>query len=171
MFLLLKPVLLICVKKPTIIHYAFARDWPLKGWLGAWGVLGMVTVVLVCEPNREMFRDWTFCVPFIVSLLVAPVFFAAMSFVFGGPIVFWPLYSLGRWLAGAPFHIGDRVRILVGPHRDRVVEIYEVWECRCQVRVKLDAQAEKEVRDVFSFTQVFRESPRKPLTQGREEGK
>jgi hypothetical protein len=147
------------VKEPTIIHYAFARNWPLKGYFGAWGIAGIVMVVSVCEPNRELFRDWVFCVFFIVSLLVAPVFFAYSSVIFAA-FVMLPLYYLGRRLAGAPFHVGDRVRILVGPHRDRVVEIYDVWESRCEVRVSLDAESKKDVRDVFEFTQVFRESPK-----------
>ena len=145
--------------KPTIIHYVFARNWPLKGYLGAWAILAIVMVVSVCEPNREMFKDWVFCVFFIVSLLVAPVFFVFLSF----PVAFMvlgPLYYIGERLAGAPFHTGDRVRILVGPQRNRVVEIYDVWNSRSQIRVWLDAEAEREVCDVFDFTQVFRESPR-----------
>ena len=147
------------MKKASIINYAFARDWPAKAYFGAWVILGIVTVVLVCEPSPEMFKDWRFGVFFIVSLLVAPLFFAALSLI-SAPGVIFPLYCLGRWLAGGPFQVGDRVRILIGPHRERVVEVYEVWESRCEVRVRLDAKAEKEVRDVFSFTQVFRESPK-----------
>ena len=152
------------MKEPTIIHYAFARNWPLKGYLASWGILGIVVVVSVCEPNREMFSDWIFCVLFIVSLLVAPVFFVFLSF----PVAFMvlvPLYYIGDRLAGAPFHTGDRVRILVGPQRNRVVEIYDVWNSRSQIRVWLDAEAEREVCDVFDFTQVFRESPKTPLAE------
>ena len=52
--------------KPTIIHYVFARSWPLKGYLGAWAILAIVMVISVCEPNREMFKDWVFCVFFDV---------------------------------------------------------------------------------------------------------
>lgn len=149
------------MKEPTIIHYAFARNWPLKGYFGAWGIAGIVMAVSVCEPNREMFKDWVFCVFFIVSLLVAPVLFVFFSLIVG-PFVFVPLYYIGHRMAGAPFHVGDRVRVLVGPHRDLVVEIYDVWESRSQVRVKLDEQAKTEVNDVFDFTQVFRESPKTP---------
>jgi len=48
-------------------------------------------------------------------------------------------------------------RILIGPHRGRVVEVYDVWDGRHQIRVRLDAEAERAVRDVFSFNQVLRE--------------
>ena len=54
--------------------------------------------------------------------------------------------------------MGDRVQILAGPHRDRVFRVYEVWDERCQVRVDLDEEAKKEFTDVFSYTQVCRES-------------
>ncbi|MGZ4964363.1 MAG: hypothetical protein ACXWKG_11690 [Limisphaerales bacterium] len=142
--------------KPSPINYIFARDWPLKGYLSAWAILGVVIVVSVCQPSRAMFSDWTFCLLFFLSLLIAPVLFGFLSLPMAF-MVLGPIYFLGGRLAGAPFRAGDRVRILVGPHRDRVVEIYDVWDSRRQVRVHLDAQSEKDVRDVFSFTQVFRE--------------
>jgi len=139
------------------IRYIYARDWPLKGYFGAWAVFGIVMVIHECQPSRAMFGDWAFCALFIAALVVAPVFFAfasiLVSFVF-----FVPIYYLGDRLAGAPFRAGDRVRILVGPHRNRVVEIYDVWDSRRQIRVRLDAESETKVRDVFSFTQVCREN-------------
>ena len=139
------------------IRYAFARDWPFKGYLTAWAILGVVMVVLECPPSREMFSDWIYSALFIVSLLLAPVLFAFCSLPVAF-IVLGPLYYFGDRLAGAPFRVGDRVRILVGPHRDRVVEVHDVWESRRKVRVWLDGAAEKEVRDVFSFTQLCREN-------------
>ena len=50
------------------------------------------------------------------------------------------------------------MRVLVGPHRDHILQFYEVWTERNQVRVELNAQAKVDVKDVFSFTQVCRES-------------
>jgi hypothetical protein len=143
--------------KPKPIHYFFAKDWPIKGYFGAWAVAGVVMVVSECQPSRAMLGDWSYCALFIMALLVAPIFFAFLSI----PVAFLflgPFYHLGDRLAGAPFRVGDRVRILVGPHRDRVVEVYAVWDSRRQIRVWLDAELEKKVRDVFSFTQVCREN-------------
>lgn len=129
----------------------------MKAYFGAWAIFGVALVIKECQPSQAMFSDWTLCALFVVSLLLAPVFFAFL----GIPVAFIvlvPLYYIGDRLAGAPFRVGDRVRILIGPHRDRIVEIYEVWESRRQIRVILDAESEREVRDVFSFTQVCRES-------------
>ena len=142
---------------PTPIQYFFAKDWPLKIYCAASGILGIAMAISWCQPSQEMFGDWAYCAFFIVSLLVAPVFFALCSMPVSF-IVLVPLYYLGDRLAGAPFQIGDKFRILIGPHRNRVVEIYEVWNSRRQIRVKLDADSEKKVRDVFLFTQVCRES-------------
>jgi len=139
------------------IRYFYARDWPLKGYFGAWAIAGVVWVVSECQPSRAMFGDWASCALFFTALLLAPVFFAFVA-ILPGFIVFVPLYYFGDRLAGAPFRVGDRVRILVGPHRNRVVEIYDVWDSRRQIRVRLDAESETKVRDVFSFTQVCREN-------------
>ena len=104
-----------------------------------------------------MFSDWSFCALFIVSILLAPLLFIFLSLPISF-LVLVPAYYLGDRLAGAPFRVGDHVRILIGPYRDRVVEVYDVWDSRRQVRVRLNPQLEREVRDIFSFTQVLREN-------------
>jgi hypothetical protein len=142
--------------KPSPIHYVFAHDLPFKGYLACWAIFGIGVVISVCQPSRAMFSDWSFCALFVISLLLAPVLFMFLSLPVSF-LVLVPAYYLGDRLAGAPFRVGDHVRILIGPYRDRVVEIYDVWDSRRQVRVRLDAQLEREVRDVFSFTQVLRE--------------
>ena len=116
--------------------------------------LGIWVVVAVCEPSAAMFGDGQFTFLFVVSIIIAPILALFLSllyaFVFLGPI-----YRLRARFNGAPFHAGDRVRILVGPHRDRVVKICDVWKERGEVRVELNAL---EAKDVFSFTQICRES-------------
>ncbi len=69
-----------------------------------------------------------------------------------GPVI----YHVCRFLNGGPYQAGDNVYILVGPHRGRVVTIYEVWNTRGQVRVDLGEQAKREVKDVFDDLQVCR---------------
>ena len=73
----------------------------------------------------------------------------------------WPFIQLIiDPLNGAPFQVGDAVHILIGPHRDRVVRVYEIWPSRGQVRVELGEQAEKNVKnvkDVFWNFEVCRE--------------
>src|SRR5262245_2694457 len=114
------------------MQYIFAKDWPMKAYFALAASLGISIVVAVCQPSTAMFRDWQFALLFLVSIIVAPVlaFFLSLpcAFMFLGPV-----YFLRAKLNGAPFQVGDRVRILVGPHRDRVVQIYDVWTERRQV--------------------------------------
>ena len=134
----------------------FARDWPTKAFFGLAALFGLWAAVSACQPSAAMFRDWQFVLLFVVSIIVAPVLACFLSllvgFFFLGPIYHWR-----ATLNGAPFHVGDRVRILVGPHRDRVVQVYAVWIERSQVCVELDELSKTEAKDVFSFTQVCRE--------------
>lgn len=128
----------------------------MKGYFGLWAIFGVVVAVSTCQPSRAVLTDWIYWLLFIVSIVVAPLLFAFLS-VPVSFIVLVPLYYLGDRLAGAPFRVGDHVKILVGPHCGRIVEIYDVWDSRRQIRVGLDPESEKDVRDVFSFTQVCRE--------------
>lgn len=128
----------------------------MKGYFGLWAIFGVVVAVSTCQPSRAVLTDWIYWLLFIVSIVVAPLLFAFLS-VPVSFIVLVPLYYLGDRLAGAPFRVGDHVKILVGPPCGRIVEIYDVWDSRRQIRVGLDPESEKDVRDVFSFTQVCRE--------------
>jgi hypothetical protein len=89
-----------------------------------------------------------------IDCLPDSLFFLSLPYAF---VVLGPFFHLGAKLNGAPFNVGDRVRILVGPRRDQVVRIYAVWKERNQVRVELDDLAKEKVKDIFSFTQVCRE--------------
>lgn len=55
---------------------------------------------------------------------------------------------------GAPFREGDVVRILRGPHKQKVVPIYDVWIERDQVRVNLGEKEKNEMSDVFSLLSI-----------------
>ena len=148
--------------KPSPIHYIFAHELPTKGYLGFWAIFGIAVVIKESQPSQVLLSDWLFCALFIVSLLLAPVLFMCLSLLIA-PLVLGPAYYLGDRLAGAPFRVGDHVRILVGPYRNRVVEVYDVWDSRRQICVRLDPQLERDVRGVLSFTQVLREDKAKGL--------
>ena len=85
-------------------------------------------------------------------------------------MLLFSLYEYGARLNGAPFSVGDRVRILVGPHRDRVVEIYELWDERLQVRVNLDPESKDKVKDVFSYNEICREDIWRSSALARQSG-
>lgn len=50
-------------------------------------------------------------------------------------ILYFVFQAIGSGICGSPFHVGDRVRILVGPHRGCISCIYALWPERMQVRV------------------------------------
>jgi transcription antitermination factor NusG len=66
------------------------------------------------------------------------------------------LYPVARWLAGAPFGVGDKVMILRGPRTRKTAEVYEVWESRGQVRLRLSDEERDAVADVFECYEVFK---------------
>lgn len=57
---------------------------------------------------------------------------------------------------GAPYRVGDYVRILARRQRGRVARVYDVWAERDQVRVELGQEASERVEDVFSHFGVCR---------------
>jgi hypothetical protein len=140
----------------SAIQYAFARNWPLRAYLSVWAIAGVMFAVGGCQPTLRLFSDWRYCLLFTLSVLIAPLLFVFLSLPLAF-LILGPVYSLGERLAGAPFRVGDRVRILVGPHRDRVVDVYAVWAERHEVRVRLDAEAEQNYDDVLSNTMVCRD--------------
>jgi hypothetical protein len=143
--------------KPSCTQYVFAKNWPLKAFLGLAAVLGVVFAVITCQPTVAVFHDWQYLLLFVVCLVGAPILFF-LAAVPIATVVLTPLYQIRARRNGAPFRAGDRVRILAGPHRDRLVRVYAIWEDRHQVRVELDAQAKTEVKDVFRYTEICRES-------------
>ena len=57
---------------------------------------------------------------------------------------------------GYPFKVGDVVKILKGPNRNKVVTIYELWDSRRQVRVYLGGEFKKNARDVFRCHEILK---------------
>jgi hypothetical protein len=66
------------------------------------------------------------------------------------------IYPIAIRLVGAPFHVGDRVFILCGRRKSRVVEVYEVWPERGRVRVRLSEEDRIQVTDVYSEHQLLK---------------
>jgi hypothetical protein len=144
----------------TAIQYVLARDLPLKLCFVLAAIGGLVLAILAWLPLTDLFANPKDFVWFVVTVIVFPLMCFFVS-LFAAPMILFSLYEYGARLNGAPFEIGDRVRILVGPHRDRVVGIYELWDQRAQVRVNLDSETKEKVTDVFSYNEICREGPRR----------
>jgi hypothetical protein len=140
----------------SLRQYIFARDWPMKLFLWLVPVLAAVGALGACQPTAAMFRDWRYVTLLIVCVLLAIIlgFFLSLPLAW---ILLSPSYHAQGLRNGAPFHPGDRVRILAGPHRGRIVEVREVWAFRSQIRVEIDAKATEDATDEFSPTEICRE--------------
>jgi hypothetical protein len=97
------------------------------------------------------------------SFLVCLVLIAAIGYLVGGLLslfVLGPVYYSQGLENGAPYSPGDRVYLLTGRHRGRIVPVYEVWDERSAVRVELSDAEREAVTDVFGYIEVCRVSPR-----------
>lgn len=131
---------------PSRAQYFFARPWLLNAWL--------IAVILVCiviavrtagTTSKILSEGLSLLLSFgVVSLAALLGYFVALLL---GWVVFGPLYFARGLKNGAPFHVGDMVRVLVGKHRDRVVRVYQVWESRDQVRMELSEQERKDATE------------------------
>jgi len=141
------------------LRYLIAHGWTLSTW--GTGLLLAVFVGWSCAPTFALLLTASFSVFFVAAVLVA----VPLGWVLGA-IFLWPfVITIGGKINGAPFHDGDLVRILVGPHRDYIVRVYSVWTERNQVRVEIDEQSVKDVKDVFMLTEVCREKVAKPASE------
>ena len=104
-------------------------------------------------PSVSFLADLSFAGWFVLAIFLALPFGWML-----GAFMLWPFVGIitGK-LNGAPFHRGDLVRILRGPHRDRVAEVYKLWLERHQVRVRLNEKQKQDVTDVFGYHEVCRE--------------
>jgi hypothetical protein len=141
--------------KPSFMQLFFAQHWPAKFWLAVVAVVSVFLAGQACEPSLSSLRDWHFLILFAVVLVLAPIFACCTSVILIG-IILGPIYRLRGRMNGAPFQVGDKVQILVGPNRGRVVPVDAVWKERGQVCLELGGPREKGVQFAFSYFQVYR---------------
>lgn len=141
---------------PSQVQYFFARRWLSNVWLIALPLLCTIIAVRLAGASIATVTQWS-----SILWLVGIVFLASLlgwfSALLLGWFIFGPIYYARGQKNGAPYCKGDLVHILVGPHRDRVVRVYEVWESRDQVRVELGEHERKDTSDVFSLFEICRE--------------
>ena len=151
--------------KPTRAQYFFAINWPLRVVF----LILLVGVPLCCAyviarplvhvyaPLSEIWNLLRLVFYVIVALLLSFLSaLVAVSFLIG---ILWPLiepfYKSRCAKNGAPFHVGDHVRILAGRHKDRVVKVYSTWRDD-SVRVELGEKEKEKFKDIFSFIELLK---------------
>ena len=136
--------------KPTKWQYFYASNWPGRIVFTLGTSVFVIAAMWISSPSLELLSQRSYLISFIFSILCAVVggFLATV-------VLAWPLFGiLGTYeneRNGAPFQVGDRVHILAGPHKDRVLRIYEIWEERRQVRVELGDEKKKR-QEMYSVT-------------------
>lgn len=141
--------------EPTQWHYFVASPWPVRIWFGMHLLVGAGIAARLLVSDGPMVTD-----AHGVFLFIAVVACGALS---GFPVgLLTGPFLLGPWMRargvanGTPYVVGDRVRILVGAYRGQFADVYEVWESRGQVRLKLGPEHRRRVTDVFRDAEVLR---------------
>lgn len=149
----------------TLRQKFFAENYPLKLWLRTGVMGGIFWAVKECEPSLEMLGSIGGVLGFLVAIpLGALIGFFVSSFFASIAFPLRVIYDIQERCNGKPFAVGDRVRILTGKHREKLVTVYEIWKERSQLRVELGLQEAEAFEDVFSFVEVCREANTAPAT-------
>src|SRR5258708_28431966 len=138
-----------------IVRQLVGDDWPASllctAALGAaiW-YLGSATSL-----HPQNLREWRLVIGF-VSLSCAVVLTALLIALVLSWIVLSPLYRHQARLNGAPFKVGDSVRVLSGPSKGCNARIYSIWQGGT-FRVDLDESAKEHFAQLFAAYQLERE--------------
>lgn len=139
-----------------------ADNWPGRLWMLLIPLAVPAAVCWYVGPWPWLVSHWFNTVLFAGILVLAWVvgLFAA---IIPGWLLLGPLYYSQGLDNGAPYVVGDSVRVLARRQRGRVTRVYAVWAERNQVRLELGEIAMERVGDVFSYVEVCRE-PHPPNT-------
>jgi hypothetical protein len=148
------------IVKPSKLQYFFGQDWPTKIWIMVIPLLCAFAAAFSCQPTLALFSHWSDILMFVGVILLALLLGFFVSILLG-LFVLGPLYYDRSIKNGEPFHEGDIVYILAGPHRGRIGRVYKVWDIASwagahRVRVELDEKGTNSGQDIFKSYQVFR---------------
>lgn len=144
--------------KPTRLHYFYAYKLPVWIWIIVVPQLCVVLMAKGLGPPPALCPPGTEAGSYLMLLGLAWLLGWAGSALVG-PFVLGPIYFHRARLNGAPFQVGDPVRILVGPCRGRVVRVLASVDGRGMVTVYLGETVggkRKRRRDTFEETQLLR---------------
>lgn len=143
--------------EPTASQKFFASQWPDIVWFGGSAILGSVTALWLAGSGTVLVPDSFAGVVWftiVASLGFATGFCLA---AFPGCFVYGPTIYDRSLKNGAPFRIGDKVRIIGGKNDGLVRTVYANWQGD-SVRVELDDAAAQDLSDVYHPTQLLRVS-------------
>jgi hypothetical protein len=137
------------------VQRLIAGDWPARLWFGVVPLVVPAGLYWYIGPLPWVLSHWLNAVLFtgLLTLAWCLGWFAA---VIPGWLLLGPLYHFQGLRNGAPYRVGENVRVLVGRQRGRVAPVYEVCAERDRVRVDLGREARERAEDVFSYSEVCR---------------
>jgi amino acid permease len=149
--------------KPSRLQYWFAGSWPVILWLVGFTFGSALTFGWLYWPAVELYGDWDHWLVFLRVIFLA-LFLGNCAAILVGWFVLGPLYYDRSKKNGEPFHEGDMVHILTGPHCDRVARVDKAWDAAPwagahQIQVALGEKARQDGSDVFESRQIVRVSP------------
>lgn len=142
--------------EPTRMQYFFATRWIDRLLFGVLPLSGVLATALFLRPSAGQLTDgrrlllWVGALFLIYMLCLCLARIAAM-------LVLGPIVNERLRINGAPFRAGHRVRILMGPHRDRIVQVLEVEDSTNQVRVAPESGETAGATGAYSFLEIRRE--------------
>ena len=146
--------------KASKLQYFFAGDWPSKIWLCGVPLICAIVTFISLHPTSAYFGNWTGALIFAGIMCLALILGYFVS-ILSGIFLLGPLYYNRSLKNGEPFHEGDVVQILVGPHRDQIAKVYKAWDIASwagahRVQVDLGENEKSKGRDIFKSYQIFR---------------
>lgn len=139
---------------PTPLQRVFASKWLIRIWFSATSMATMVVCLATAGFRFGHVTDWRQVGwYFLIGIISAAL--GLMLGVFPGVFLLGPLFHARGLSNGAPFHEGDTVQIITGPHRGTVTRVYSEWQGD-SVRVELGVAAQDTYEDVFSPTEILR---------------
>jgi hypothetical protein len=141
--------------KPKRMQYFFAKSWPVTISFIGFIFFVVYLIVRACGPSALLLADWRYLLWFIGVILLTLPLSLLLSLILLG-LVIGPLYHHRGLKNGAPFYVGDRVRILSGRHLDKISRIYSTWQ-RGTFRVEIGQKEKDEFKDIFGPSDLFRE--------------
>jgi len=129
------------------IQYLFSYDIPGTLCYVAFPIIVLLITFSTAEigiANLADIRMWGYIL--VILLCSIPI-----GLLLGGLFICFflsPFYLAMVRVNGGPFNKGDRVYVISGPQKGRIVEVYEQWQ-GLQVRIELGEEAKKTFKDVY----------------------
>lgn len=139
-----------------IVRQLIADGWPTRLLLSALLAAALWFLISAKSLQPHHLSEWRLVIGF-VALSGAVLLMGLLAAIVLSALFLLPIYRHQAWLNGAPFKVGDFVRVLSGPAKGRTARIYSYWQGET-FRIDLDAAAKEQFKDIFGAHQLERVS-------------